>query len=170
MVRFLHSFTFLRKQHPLLMISWILGLGFGGLAFGYGKDHIVSLMPLAPNSQLSIVGLCSSAFLPYLFSVFAVYVSVPWMLIPICFGKAFLYTYVSCGVWAAFGQAGWLIHWLMLFVDTMSLPVLLLYWLRHISGTHGFRSGATAMYFTVLATIIILGYGVLAPLLGAISF
>ena len=170
MAQFLHSFTFLRKQQLLLMMSWILGLGFGGLAFDYGKDHIVSLMPLVPSSQLSIVGLCTSAFVPYLFSVFAVYVSVPRMLIPICFGKAFLYAYVSCGVWAAFGQAGWLIHWLLLFVDTMSLPVLLLYWLRHISGTRGYRPGATASYFTALVTIVILGYGLIAPLLGALSF
>ena len=137
-------------------MSWILGLGFGGLAFGYGKDHLVSLMPLVLSSQLSIVGLCACALLPYLFSVFAVYLSLPWMLIPICFAKACSFAYISCGVYQVFGSGSWLVHWLLLFVDTMSIPVLYLYWLRHISGFRSFRFGVATVYLAALICIIIL--------------
>lgn len=173
MARFLHQFdtyTFRRNWVVLLALSWILGLGFGGLTFRYGMDHLVSLMPSVLSSRLSIVGLASSALLPFLFSVFAVYFSHPWVLTIICFTKAFLYAYVSCGVYQAFGDYGWLVHWLLLFADTLCIPVLFLYWLRHLSGYRRFRFWTTAAYLTALAGIILTGYYLVSPLIGALIF
>lgn len=173
MARFLHqydTFTFRRIRHILLALSWALGLGFGALTFRYGKDHLVSLMPSVLSGRLSIVGLASSGILPFLLSVFAVYYSVPWILIIVCFVKAFLYAYISCGVYSVFPSGTWLIHWLLLFVDTLSIPVLYLYWHRYISGCRGFRIGTTLGYLAVLLGIIALGYLILIPLTAAISF
>ncbi len=173
MARFLHHFdtsTFRLNRNVLLALSWIFGLGFGALVFRYGKDHIVSLMPSVLSSRLSIVGLASCSVLPFLFSVLAVYFSVPPLLMPICFFKAFLYAYVSCGVYGAFYHAGWLLHLLLLFVDTLSIPVLYLYWQRHISGCRAFRFGTAGLYLAILLGIISLGHYFITPLIGTLSF
>ena len=65
-------------------------------------------MPLAVNCQPSIFGLLTSVLLPFLFSAFAVYISVPKFLCVVSFLKAFLLAYVSSAVNAAFDGAGWL--------------------------------------------------------------
>lgn len=173
MARFLHQFdTFtIRKNHTFyLALSWAFGLGFGALTFRYGKDHLISLMPSVLSSRLSIVGLASAAILPFLFSVFAVYASIPWLMTIFCFAKAFLYTYISCGIYALFGSARWLLQGLLLCVDTMSIPVLYLYWLRHITGCRPFRFSAAAGYLAVLIGIVILGYYWISPLTAVILF
>lgn len=173
MARFFHqcdTFTRRRFHYAALAFSWVIGLGFGALTFGYGKDSLVSLMPSALSSRLSIVGLLSSTLLPFLFSVFAVYISVPQVLIVICLAKAFLYAYISCGVYQAFGSAGWLAHWILMFTDTLSIPVLYLFWLRHVSGCRRFRAGGTGLYLVLLLLIAITGHFFLAPLFGVLSF
>ena len=172
MARFLHSFntSAFHGRNILLAVSWTLGLGFGALAFRYGVDHIVSLMPSLLSSRLSIVGLAASALLPFLFSVFAVYFSVPLLLIVICFAKAFLFAYISCGIHGYFVHAGWLVHWLVLFVDAFSIPVLYLYWQQHISGVRCFRFRTAGIYLASLLLIITLGQQFLAPVTGALSF
>ena len=173
MARFLHSFiAFIlrRKRHILLALSWSLGLGAGALTFRYGRNHLASLMPSVFSSRSSIVGYASSALLPFLFSVTAVYFSIPLLLAVVCFIKAFLYAYVSCGVYHCFGNEAWLIHWLLLFADTLSVPLLYLYWQRHISGFRVFHPVSTGVYLTLLLLIIALGYLGITPLMGAISF
>lgn len=172
MARFMHSFntsTF-RRRNILLAMSWTFGLGSGALAFRYGGDHIVSLMPSLLSSRLSIVGLAASALLPFLFSVFAVYFSAPLLLIVVCFAKAFLFAYISCGIHGCFVEAGWLVHWLALFVDAFSIPVLYLYWQQHISGVRCFRIRTAGVYLALLLLIITLGHRFLGPVTGALSF
>ena len=173
MAWFLHpfdTFTLRRKRHILLALSWMLGLGLGALVFRYEKQHITALMPSVLCSQSSIIGLAASALLPFLLSAVAVYLSFPLFLIPICFSKAFLYAYISCGIYHFFCSAGWLIHGLLLFVDTLSIPVLYLYWLRHISGFRYFHPASTGIYFAALVLIITLGYHWIMPLTVALSF
>lgn len=173
MARFLHrfdTFTFRRSRHVLLALSWVFGLGFGALTFRYGKDQLLSLMPPVLSSRWSIVGLAASSFLPFLFSVFAVYISFPLLLTLICFSRAFLYAYIACGIQCCFGDAGWLVRWLLLFSDTLSIPVLYLYWQRHISGCRSFRMASAVGYLTILGLISALGYFLTAPLTAALSF
>lgn len=173
MARFLHqfdTFTIRRNRNFLLALSWALGLGFGALTFRYGQDRIVSLMPSVLLSRLSIVGLAASALLPFLLSVIAVYYAVPLTLTIICFAKAFLYAYISCGICQAFGDSGWLVRWLLLFVDNLTIPVLYLYWLRHISGCRRFRPEVTVLYLAVLIVMILTGHACIPPLVMAISF
>ena len=173
MARFLHqfdTFTLRRNRHILLALSWALGLGFGALAFRYGQDRLVSLMPSAVFGRSSIVGLASSLLLPFLFSAFAVYFSTPLLLSVICFVKAFAYAYVSCFITLAFPASGWLIRLLLLFGDQLGIPVLYLYWLRHISGCRGFRAGVTGLFLTLLVLVIAMEYYWISPLFRAVLF
>lgn len=163
-------FIFRRQPHLLLAFSWACGLVLGALLFRHGRDFILPFMPLTLSSRLSVPGLASSALLPFLFSVFSVYFGIPWMQFIICLCKAFLYSYISCGVYAFFGNVGWLVHWLLLFADTLSIPVLYLYWLRYVSGSRQFRFLTILPYWALLSSLMVLEYRFIAPLTAAISF
>lgn len=132
-----------------LACAWILGLVSGTLFSFFTGNHLVSLMRAAVFSRVSIVGLLSALTLPVLFSAFAVYILQPWLLIPIAFFKAFLFSYLSFGLLAAFGSAGWLIHLLFMFGDILMLPLLWSYWLKSLSDTR-----SNTVYCTIPILII----------------
>jgi hypothetical protein len=168
MARFLHSihsFTFRKKSHCFLALSWTFGLGFGGLVFRYVGSHLAPWMPLAASCQPSIPGLLFSTLIPFLLSAFAVYLSVPKLLFGICFCKAFLLGYVCCGVFAAFGSAGWLVRWLFLFTDLWGAALLYHYCGRHISGVRTFSPGVLTVYGCLLLVVALTDYGCIVPLL-----
>ena len=168
MARFLHhidSFSFRKNAKLFLAFSWILGLGGGGLAFRYAGDVLISLMPLAVNSQLSIVGQFLSISLPFLLSAFAVFVSCPGILIPLSFCKAFAYSYLVCGVFASFGSGGWLIRWLLLFTDSVSAALLYGYAMRHISGCRNFSPVGLFGCISVVAILAGVDFAYISPLL-----
>ena len=168
MARFLHPFvsgTFRKCAPGVLALSWVLGLGFGGLVFRYAGSHLVSRMPLAAMSQPSIPGLLTSSLLPFLFSAFAVYFSVPRLLYGICFCKAFLLGYVTCGVFRAFGEAGWLVRWLFLFTDLWCAALLYHYCRRHISGLRGVSFHSLCMYGSLLILAALVDRQFISPLL-----
>lgn len=153
MARFLHSidsFTIRKYDKYILALSWISGLGFGALVFRYAGSDFASQMPLAATSQPSIFGLLTSSVLPFLFSAFAVYICAPRLLFGICFVKAFILAYVSCGVFSAFGSGSWLVFRMLLFTDLCCTVLLYLYWLRHISGVRGFSFPRLAGYLTAV--------------------
>ena len=171
MARFLHpidSFTIRKKRQLLLAFSWILGLGAGALAFRYAGDILVSLMPLAVHSQLSIVSLLLSISLPFLLSAFAVFISCPGLWLVVGFGKAFAYSYLVCGVLACFGSAGWLIRWLLLFTDSCSAALLYGYAARFVPGLQVFSPAGLLGCLTVVALLVGIDYVYFSPLLQAL--
>lgn len=123
--------SILRKDPtPFLAFSWFTGLLFGMIVSLEHFPTTASLMRLAPTVQVSIVSLISAISFPLLLSATAVFCFGPWLLIPIVFAKAFGYTFVCAGVLASWGGAGWLLQLLLIFSDTLMLPVLWLFWLR----------------------------------------
>lgn len=151
-----------------LALSWILGLIFGA-SFGLASENIsTTAMHRALISTPSFPGLLSAAMLPALFSAFAVYISKPVLLIPIAFCKAFLFSYLSLEVLTAFGSAGWLIHLLFLFSDTLMLPLLWSFWLKT---EHHDRNSTLCCTVPVLITALMIGsieYCFISPFLAHI--
>lgn len=125
-------------RSTILALFWISGLIAGAAAYFFAGHFLSSLMHGILSGSVSIVSLLCVTVLPFLFSAFAVYICEPRLLYPICFGKAFLFSVVSMAVWISFGSAGWLVRWLLMFSDLVSLPLLYLFWLRHISGQRSF--------------------------------
>ena len=171
MARFLHSidsFSFRKNSKLFLAFSWILGLGAGGLAFRYAGDILLFLMPLAVHSQLSIFGLILSISFPFLLSAFALIVSCPVLLLPVCFCKAFLYSYLVCGVFACYGSCGWLIRWLLLFTDSVSAGIFYIYAVRHITGIR--RFSPVGLFGSISAVAMLAGVDsvYISPLLQAL--
>lgn len=117
---------------------------------------------------VSIVRLLVWNLLPCVFSAAAVIFSAPWLLILICFGKAFLFAYVSLCFACTFGSAGWLIWLLVLLPDILTLPLLYFYWLRHLSyaGSAGRFSGV--MLFCGSIFLCSLDYWVISPFLASL--
>lgn len=118
----------------LLAFSWCLGMLLGMLAATAASDTLIPMMRRAVYCPVSIPGLLAATVLPFLFSAYAVSLSEPWLLLIISALKAFSFAFCACGVSLAFGQSGWLVRFLFLFSDCCLIPVLFLYWIRHISG------------------------------------
>jgi hypothetical protein len=164
----LHSYdfcTFRKLRIFLLAMFWVCGLEFGDFVFRFTGSNLVSQMPLAAMRQPSIFGLLTSAFIPFLFSAFAVYISAPGLLFVIAFVKAMLFGLVSAAVCAAFGSAGWLVRVLLLFTDLCSVVFLYGYWLRHITGFRHFSAGSFAGYLLLVTGIVLADFYYISPLL-----
>lgn len=168
MARFLHSiysFTIRKYDKFFLALSWAIGLGFGGFGFRYAGSDLASQMPLAAISQPSIFGLLLSSFLPLLFSALAVYIGAPWMMYGICFAKAFSFGYVSCAVFSVFGNAAWLVRFLLLFTDLWSAAAMYHYCCRHISGVRKFSPWGLAGYAGLLILACAVDHSFISPFL-----
>lgn len=148
-----------------LASSWLLGLICGILVYLSAGGILVSLMRSTLYVPVSIVGLLCAAVLPFLFSALAVFLSRPGLLLPICFGKAFLLAFVSLGVIRAFGSAGWLLRWLLLFGDCVSAPMLYWFWLRYIPGDRLLSGWEAASLFSLGLLIGSVNYSVISPFL-----
>lgn len=168
MARFLYrlsSFTLRKVPILLLALSWLFGLGIGGVIFRYAGRDIVPWMPVAASCHLSIHSLLGSLLLPFLFAVFAVYVSLPSLLYPICFGKAVSFSCIVCAVTQSFPQGAWLVRLLLLFSDQIAVVLLLVFCLTHISGERRFSAVNAGGYFAAVAVCAAVDVGYVAPFL-----
>lgn len=111
-----------RASAFVLAFFFLLGL-LSGVSAGIGcGPESVSLMRGLLREDVSIVRLCLFLFLPFLLTCVS-WVLDPVFLFPICYGRAFLFGFVHTLFFISFGSAGWLLRWLFLFSDGLSLPL-----------------------------------------------
>ena len=149
----------------LLALCWVAGLLSGVYVFLSAGSSLDSVMRSALTGPVSIVGLLCVTIIPFLLSAFAVYISGPWLLLPVCFGDAFVFSFVSLGVTGCGGYAGWLIRWLLVFSASVSSPLLYLYWLRHLTGRRRFDYWETAWVLCICALIGSVDFRIISPFL-----
>lgn len=147
------SGVYYRFGKLLLMFSFSAGLLVGLLFYSAGNTT-PSLMQGICTHSLSIVLLLPILLLPFLFSVIAVCLSQPWILLFICFGKSFLFSFISLHILNTFGTAGWIIRLLIVFSELFVLPIHFWFWNRHISGT---CRCDIAEVFCVFSGIVLIG-------------
>ena len=142
MARFLyrrhHSFGSIPGGWSILVICWLLGSLAGAACSVSAGEPLASLMYSAMERRVSFVSLLGILILPFLFSVFAVYIHSLGILFVICFLKAFSFSFVFAAVCAAFPDSYWLLRWLLMFSECLVIPVLFWFWLHFLSGK---RSG-----------------------------
>ena len=168
MARFLHHDFPLwwRKGSTVFLAScFASGLAAGCMAFFSAECETASLMRAAADSRVSIVGLLSVIFLPFLFSAFAVYLRQPWWLLPIAFCKAFSFALVFLGITAAYGSAGWLMRLLLMFSDLWTLPLLCYFWLRYATGERRLALRVIPSYLCAVLLIAIIDHCLISPFL-----
>ncbi len=126
------GFSFLRRSWRLLALAVSLISGcLSGIYFAANADVTYLLMMRAvPGASVSIAGAFAAALLPFLIAAFAAFLSMPYLVFPVCFCKAFLYGACSWGVWVNYGGAAWLVGGLLQFGNLCLIPLLCWYSLR----------------------------------------
>ena len=124
---------YLRKpgQH-LLCVTWLIGLSAGIFVSSLASSSFYLLMRSAVFCKVSIVSLLLSTFLPFFFSAYALSANQQWLIVPVCFIKAFLFSAIACGLLFSYGTAGWLLVVFLLFCDICTIPLLWLFWFCHL--------------------------------------
>ena len=152
-----------RREMPLVLACcWICGLLCGVAFFSVSSPETFSVMRRAVLCPVSIVGLINAALIPFLLSAFFALLSMNWMVMGICFVKAFLFAFVSLGMLSGFGSAGWLLRFFRLFGDSRALPLLYWCWMRFVrAAAHSWIM--IAVVCCLLLGAIILDYRVIAP-------
>lgn len=112
-----------------LAFFWCMGLLSGAILAQYADEIHFSLMRRAAACSVSIVGLVA-VLLPFLFTAIAVNLSNCFVIFFLAFLKALLFSYHGCIISVAFGSAGWLVRYLLLFTDACTIPILLWLWIR----------------------------------------
>lgn len=160
-----HSLLFRRKNSLLLAFVWTLGL-IGGIYAIFAADHFpVSLMHGFSSETMSIVHLLSLTALPFLFSILAVWAIKPALIMMLCFVKAFLFSYVSLGILQYYGSSGWLIHFLLLFHECASIPILYFFWLRGLYDIGFFHNFEGVLLVSLGLLVGSIDYSIISPFL-----
>ena len=149
----------------LLALSWFSGMLLGTCAALAASEFLVPMMRQSVTRSVSIPGLLAASTIPFLFSAFAVSLSEPWLLLIISTLKAFGFSFCACGVSLAFGQSSWLVRFLFLFSDHCLIPLMFLYWLRHIQGQATARLWESAVCIGVAVLVGCMDYCLVAPFL-----
>ena len=160
-----------RKGMPLVLATcWISGLLFGAFPYFFFSPETFPLMHRTISCSASIVGLLNAALLPFLLSAFFGAFSMPLAIAGVCFVKAFLFSFVSLGILVSFGSGGWLLRYLFLFSDCVTLPVLFGYWFGFVSAPIKSRLVlTTCVVFFALVLVTILDYRIIAPVVCVID-
>ncbi len=160
-----HSFSRVTRSvsNIFLAFSFLLGLLSSiGFSMNAGADFD-SLMCRAASSSVSIVGLLAVSLFPFLLSAFAVLISLPELLLPICYGKAFCYGLVSMGVLRYFGSAGPLARMLLMFSNLAAIGLLYFFWQRYVSGENKPDLWELFTYFSLFLLIGSVDYCIVSP-------
>ena len=135
MCRFLYLIlSFFRRKSPQVILSllWIAGLISGSVVCLLGEQVIVPDSFPALFGDLNFGGLFSVRMLPFLLTALSILLSRVWLLIPVIFSKAFLFSFVAISFMKSFGVSGGIITAFCLFSDFLTLPFLLFFWQRSI--------------------------------------
>lgn len=139
-----------------MAVVWVLGLICGA---GCGFHWDASLIPLMRGclyDAVSIVCVFSLLCLPFMISLLASFWNARGLIYLTAFGKAFLYSFVSLGIFFSFGAAGWLVHLMLMFSEVCSLPVLYWFWtycLEHRQGPSSLEVFSFLSLFFLIASL-----------------
>lgn len=156
----------LRKGRRFLVaFFWVAGL-LCGAWIGLSADSSLffwlrGILWVSP----SVTGLLCVVLFPFLMSVLVVFLFRPGLLLLVCFGKAFLYAFASVSILLAFGSAGWLFRWLLLFHDCVCAPVLYWFWLHYLPGNRSLCIWDAAWMLSIGLLAGSLDYSVVVPFL-----
>lgn len=140
------------QSRDYLATVWILGL-ICGAGCGYRWDaSLVPLMRGCLYDTVSIVCIFSLLCLPFMISLLASFWNVRGLIYLIAFGKAFLFSFVSLGIFLSFGSAGWLVYLMLMFSQMCSLPVLYWFWIYCLNH----RQGPSSLEVFILLSLFFL--------------
>lgn len=170
MVRFFHCHILQSPRRVnAIVLALVLLLGFllGSICSGSADSSLFHLMHIAAQSRVSIVCLLPVLLLPIICSAFAVYIGHTWLLFPIAFLKAFLFSYLCSGIMILYPESGPLFALLFLCADYLSMPVLCWIWFRCICSREDGLRGVRPVVFLILG-IAFFDYQFVSPFLASL--
>ena len=156
------SDTFWRYCKPILI--WVCGFFFGSLIASYAEPYVFSMVLRASKSPMSIDGLLTVYFLPFLITAAASRLKHNFGLMAVCFVEAFSYAYLlSCFVNSM--KSAWLLLPLYFFAD-LYISVFLLWKSARFSAV----STKSSMWIPFFVTVAVacLDFFAISPFLAAI--
>ena len=130
-----------RKSRCIILAFSSCFFSASGIYCGFNSEGpFASLILMSPVTQVSIAGLLFSRMFPLLLSILAMIYNMPGSLVAICSLKSFLFGLVFSSVSRLYGFAGWIVSFLLLFSDFVSLLSVHLFSFWHAGGFH---SGAS---------------------------
>ena len=121
-----------RYSGSLLAAVWIAGLLLGASAARLSEYYIFSLMQQLHAEPLSIVGLLTQILVSMLFTVLAVILSKPGLLLFAALIKAFFLSYFLECMLLAGSEATALMYWLLSSAGALPAIALLYFWAQNI--------------------------------------
>jgi hypothetical protein len=152
-----------RKLRMLFVLFFLLGIVFGTYLCGIADYSLSSWVYTAGMPRISFWGLCVVLLIPLFVSFAAFYFDVPILILPIAFFKAFIFGFCSSIIVFAYGDAGWLVRFLLLFSDSAMLIVLCWYWLTHLNGERFRLKQDTFLCLCIALAIGIMDYMYISP-------
>lgn len=124
------------KREPLILdrqhrravsfsVACLLGSVTGALYMS--RYSVSSVMLLLEYPQMSIVTGAVISALPFIVFYICLRFSAFWLIYPLAFIRMFIFVYCFGGITIAYADAGWLVRYLLLFSDFLSVPLLLWY-------------------------------------------
>jgi len=155
-----------RKMNLLLLAFFT----FFGCSLGVYTSHtsdIISfhLMRMAVTCPVSIVGLTFVMLLPFLITAFAIWISKPYLILPVSFFNSFSFTLILCYTIVVFDTAGWLVCLMLLFSNIFVQFALNWHWIRFLSGTSVSPAEDLLICVFCALAIIVVDYFFVAPYL-----
>lgn len=150
-------------RKALLIMCWLAGSASGILFSHSASADAIPFITGAVCQPITLCGALVVGFVPFLISALAVFSCELWVL-PLVGGmKGFGYCFVICAISMAFGDSGWLIRCMLLFSDTVLVPLLCLFDFRYfVGGTNRFPR-EWFIWFLVVAVVVSLDYFVVSP-------
>ena len=145
-----------RLKHPavLLFCFGLVSLIAGTLLAVRADSSAFSLMRQAVISPVSIVCHLALQLLPFLIAAYAVSISRSWLLYTVFSCKLFSFAYTGTLVWIAFGSAGWLVRFLILFSDIILVPVFCWFCTKRLMKSDGAKDLWLCMGLTVITVLM----------------
>ena len=156
MVRISHRLSRFRSRKCntiFLAFSWIVGLYCGIELSCFAGNSFFSLMRGASSSSVSIVNLLLITLLPFLISGLIMYIRSTILMHLLCYIKGLTFGFVSAGFFSAWGSAGWLIRYFLMFSDFLSLVPLWWSWIT--AQIHSKTSFRPVLIGTLIAGCIV---------------
>lgn len=148
----------------LLISFWFVGLLFGLYFTSDTSVSSVSLMRSVTQDRLSFIGLFLMFTFPFFISAALFRLSKPLLILPIIFFKAFTYSCCLYSVMFAYGEAGWLVRWLLLFSESCIIVLFIWYCIRNISGGVAAVKADLVLCCVLSVVIICIDYYIVSPL------
>jgi hypothetical protein len=128
---FCRTFSFFdcKLKPTILAFAWVGGLLLGAVVSVSADNLLASTMRAALSGSMSIMGPVAVVLLPLFLSAYAVYFSQPIMLAAVVFLKAFLFAYAGAALLILYPVSGWLLRWLLMFSDMVTMPILWFLWI-----------------------------------------